>query len=302
MLLSSHMKFAQKSPPSHDKYEDCMHLIREALNVTENFERVFSLMSDVAEADNLNHSVEAFHELLLALAEQQHFRDFENWGHHWSQSCACSLKLINNLKYDLIAARENFKNCKDYFHKSRISASYMQRLLKTLDAQKTIISETVEKAEDYMKGSANTSRWTLQVKFSDYWFGVATRFVKDYRQKVYRSASEFFEEVETGLDCIVLSCEQFVNNSILPSTWDVVKELEIIKEIQGNTSFVLPKGSAVDILHQLLEDYKSSSEKKMSVFEWFSWLTQRFLTNVDKIDSVFELFKAKIKLDESNFK
>ncbi len=298
--LTLHFNFMHDSEQSQRR-DDCLHIIVEALNATDNVLRVFDLLEEIAISQDVAKSVQASQELVHIFHQQNALSiNADNWKGLWNQKCSWAIQFVKEVKYDLLLGRENYKSCKDIFHKAKTFGLWIDKLLTDLMRDVDVANVAAENAEKYLKN--NATKWSLTNTFLSEDFKNYVQLIRSSYPKILGFDNDFQGEADAGRICLTQAFEQLMIKPILALGWERMMELGLMAELQKqNTSITLTRETMADNLNYLVENY----------FLWFSDIIdilrrlvdkmEIVVQDVDRVDSLLKLFTAQTQTDASYF-
>ncbi len=300
-ILSVYLRYLQALWPPPE-FQDCRLLTEEALNVTNMLcDMLLFLTKKGAQSFNFTSEMP---NLLFFSQQTGRERQSVNWGDDWEQNCGWTLKFIPDVKYDLLLGRENLKSCEDIFDRVLFSSGVINNLLKFASNFSLSMREALQKAESFLQH--NATKQSITESFSNSNFKRAKKTLELWTAKLDIHSLDMSEQSLSDIYCVPKALDRFLREFLLPLTWDVISELEIVQEVkkQHNSAF---RTKDFDVNIGSLVDFMISNFSLpvaiLSDGLWnLSYAIEYLVENVDQVTSLLEVYTRQTTMGAAYFK
>ncbi len=289
---------------SNEKFDVCFFLIEEALNVTNNARSMLSLLSEICVSQNLSIYLEMTEKLLYFITQQPHIRkDTTKWANDWEQMCGSALEFRKHVKYEIISGREMVLSCRNIFIKVGYSIEMIQAYPENLFKQASIIEHVAQITNKYLQ--QDITKFLLNESFTNQNFGLHLSQLRFIHPVIEGHNTDLKESAIAAQTCFTEALGKFLRMPVLPLAWEVISKLEIIKELQNQSTsspVVLTQDNIFDISADLINRYFSEVKDKVAFsIKNVCWDLKYLVHDVDKVKALLQDYSAQTKMDDSYF-
>lgn len=108
-----------------------------------------------------------------------------------------------------------------------------------------------------------------------------------------------------GRKCLKEALTNFIKEPLLPLTWDVISKLEIVEELQNqtsSTSVVLTKNNTYNTIRHWIDSYFNRiGIEGVRGFVQLRTIMESLVQSVDKVTALIKEYSAQTRMDDSYF-
>lgn len=163
-----------------DSFEECLFLVEDALNTTNNARTTISLLNEFDQPQNLSKSAKMLKEFFTFLdLTKSTRRDSAKWKNNWENVCGWTLQHTKDVKYEIHSGREKLLSCKNIFNKATLSIRMLTKAyLQGLSEYTPTIEYAILRVEKYLQH--DIPKFSLRETFLSVTFTEAMSTIRSY--------------------------------------------------------------------------------------------------------------------------